>query len=299
MGTSDPPPLDAPRPVATDVPVVPVFASLSVARQRRLVLACVAGVAFAAASAGAYPFAFESDVKPAFAALLLTTPWLAVLAAHVALTKGTTPTRAVGIVVGLSALLGVLNGAFGAVALAVVKGEAGIAILGTIFAFFFGMPTGVVYGLVMAPLVGVAAHSATRSEVEPSERVLFTSGAWLAATSALVLAVSLGLELRGIGLATAPVLGLVAIALGVLGAARRLRRARWLAAARRGELAGFRVRASQPEDYAEPRELLRVRADFREVEDEEVLEWAPQVGASAYRAAAAIPVALVPAARRR
>ncbi len=278
------------------IPPVRALAPLSKAKLRAAVYASVAAVSSAAALVGAYPFSTDRETSPGYYTLVLSTPALAMLAMRVVMSrKGASPGRAVGSLVALATLFGVINAVFGAVALAVAAGNPAMLVIATFFAVLFGAPTGIVYGLAMSPLAGAAAAWMPRKELDADERLLFACAAWVGVAALGLVGATAALGLGVLAVASAITLTVLGVALAAVGAARRASRARWIARVRSGLEPRFRVRvASSIEPASEPSdELIKLRVG--EDEPEELLEWLPDTVGGAYRAGAAVPIARVPA----
>jgi hypothetical protein len=278
------------------IPPVRAFAPVAKAKLRAAVYASVAAVSLAASIVGAYPFSTDRDTSPGYYVLLLSTPALAVLAMRVVMSRrGASPGRAAASLVALATLFGVINAVFGAVALAVAAGNPAMLVIATFFALFFGAPTGVAYGLAMSPLAGAAAAWIPRRELDAAERLLFVCAAWVITAAAGLGVATAVLEMGVSALASTGALLALGVGLGSVGAARRARRARWIARVRRGLEPGFRVRVASAVDAPAESESGLIKLRVGEGEPEALLEWLPDVASSAYRTGAAVPIARVPA----
>jgi hypothetical protein len=259
--------------------IQPPCTSVPVVCARTLVMVGGALVVAAAAFGGLYPQFDDGKLR---VLLGFSTGTLACVALHVAL-RAPSRLAGMGCVVGLSMLFGIVNSIVPGIIL--TKGDE--LVFALVFGAVFGIPTGLLYGLSLAALVGLVHEPLRGTSLDADDRTRARLGGWAAILGVLVILIasSFAQTMYVLG-ATAPLV-FVGLALLVRHARRIRARRSWTKRVRAGLDPVLRVRGMAPTD---PAGLPR----FGDGQSVVVVEWVPSAADGLYRTAAGgVPLAVV------
>lgn len=230
---------------------------------------------------GLYP-RFD-DGKLRILVALTTTVFAAAIGAYAV--RAPNAASAVGRAIGMSALLGVANTILPAAILCDrFEQFVGMCVLG----FFFGAPTGALYGVPMGVLVGYGHRHVREGTANATDRAARVAGTWAAAMAFVALVGSFALDEVVVPRLVAALVTILGVGVALRASLALRRRNAWIARVREGTEPRYRIRAPDLRDD--------LRAVPRLAEGDAVIELVPEAEEtlSVYRfQAVGTPVAIV------